>query len=285
MDNAIIQPFLKWPGGKRWLIEWLIDDVSIKSGKYIEPFLGGGAFFFALQPECAIISDINKELIELYKVMRDCPDALREKMIYHQKHHDAKYYYKMRAMHPRTPINRAARMLYLNRTCFNGMYRVNKKGDFNVPIGSKTNCIYDIDLFCQYADILKKAEIVQSDFADTIMRAETGDCLFADPPYAVGDNNLFVKYNNVLFSWNDQMRLFEALKTARNKGVNVISTNAFCGVIKEMYLNEHFYVYEVERHCSIAGNPNKRKITKELVVSTSEIKRMRNKNDTYSSIQ
>lgn len=117
MNDEKMMPFLKWPGGKRWIVEKLIKNIPSFEGKYIEPFLGSGALFFALKPDGAVLSDINEDLMEVYFAMRDYPNELREKMLYHQKNHCKEYYYKVRATKPRTEINRAARFLYLNRTC------------------------------------------------------------------------------------------------------------------------------------------------------------------------
>ena len=187
MDKRITVPFLKWPGGKRWLIHRMIDCMPRIEGKYIEPFLGGGAFFFALRPSCAKLSDINSELIETYIVMRDKPELLREKMLYHQNHHNKEYYYQMRSMKPITDIDRASRFLYLNRTCFNGMYRVNKKGDFNVPKGTKDHFVYDVESFEEYSSLLGNAEIEAKDFENAIKSANKNDLIFADPPYAMNE--------------------------------------------------------------------------------------------------
>lgn len=269
MANIALQPFLKWPGGKRWLVDKVVSNISLApENKYIEPFLGSGAVFFALQPKQALLSDINSELIELFLVMRDKPFELQEKMIWHQKHHSNDYYYSTRAKQPRTDVNRAARMLYLNRTCFNGMYRVNKFGKFNVPIGSKGNCIYDIDSFSDYAELLKTAEICNKDFEEIINMAQPGDYIFADPPYAVGERIIFTKYNDKLFTWNDQIRLFSALNLAKEKNVHIISTNVYCKELFEMYSKAGFNVISINRPCMIAGNPEKRRSVQELIVST-----------------
>ncbi len=269
MTNDRITPFLKWPGGKRWLVDRIVDKIRLcQDGQYIEPFVGSGAVFFALRPSRAILSDVNSELIGLYVVMRDHPEELQRYMIRHQKHHSKEYYYEIRSKHPRTAVSRAARMLYLNRTCFNGMYRVNRFGNFNVPIGSKSDCVYDIDLFPEYSKALKNTEILVSDFEKVISRAEKNDFVFADPPYAVSGKNVFTKYNDKLFTWGDQVRLFNSLKQARDNGVHVLSTNAFCEGLVEMYESEGFFLSRIQRPCSIAGDPNKRKMVDELIIST-----------------
>ena len=145
-----MQPFLKWPGGKRWLAIQKENLFPDKYNHYYEPFLGSGAVFFSILPENSTISDINQELINLYTVMRDHPHQLQDVMRRHQALHNNEHYYTVRSHLPADLVERAGRMLYLNRTCFNGMYRVNRYGLFNVPIGTKTNCIYDIDKFLNY---------------------------------------------------------------------------------------------------------------------------------------
>lgn len=264
-----IKPFLRWPGGKRWLVDMIKDSINLSpNGKYIEPFLGSGALFFALTPSVAELSDTNEELIELFVIMRDKPNELRERMLYLQKHHSHENYYMVRSSCPKTAVNRAARTLYLNRTCFNGMYRVNKEGKFNVPIGTKYNCTYDLQLFSEYSKILRNAQIYKADFERVIANADAGDFVFADPPYAVSGKEVFTKYNDQLFVWNDQLRLFNSLIEAKNRGVNIISTNAYCEELVNMYSQSGFYVKRVNRHCSIAGNPDKRKQVTELLIST-----------------
>lgn len=272
MSEINIKPFLKWPGGKRWLTPKIQASIPIYN-TYIEPFLGSGAMFFALLPNRAILSDINRELIEVYRVMKDNPLELKKKMQYHQRRHGVEYYYAMRKKKFRTPLNRASKLLYLNRVCFNGMYRVNRKGEFNVPIGTKDNCLYDVDMFEKYSNVLKNAQIEACDFQDTIKKANPGDLIFADPPYATHIDGCFVKYNEKLFTWSDQRRLLNALLDAKNKGAAVISTNACCNEIKEMYENSGFFVYETERSSNISGNKAGRKRIKELLISSFEFDR------------
>lgn len=271
MNDEKMTPFLKWPGGKRWIVEKLIKNIPSFEGKYIEPFLGSGALFFALKTDGADLSDINEDLMEVYFAMRDYPNELRDKMLYHQKNHCKEYYYKVRATKPRTEINRAARFLYLNRTCFNGMYRVNSKGEFNVPKGSKDDCVYDIDKFERYAELLQKTQIMTEDFAKAISLAGSGDVVFADPPYAMINNSQFLKYNEQLFNWDDQERLLRELKNASQRGANILVTNVYCEEIKKMYLEAGFWVSEESRICSIAGKSEKRGAIKELLISSHKI--------------
>lgn len=145
MHEKKLMPFLKWPGGKRWFINKYQDYFPVNYNTYIEPFLGGGAVYFSLHPKNAILADINEELINLYIIMRDRAEQLKDQMLYHQNNHNEEYYYRIRESNPSDPLEQASRMLYLNRACYNGMYRVNKQGMFNVPMGTKTNFVYDIN--------------------------------------------------------------------------------------------------------------------------------------------
>jgi DNA adenine methylase len=265
-------PFLKWPGGKRWFIAKYRSHIPDNFNRYIEPFLGGGSIFFYLQPSEALISDINPELINVYIVMKYHHTSLSDLLKQHHANHSREYYYAIRENIPDNTIARAARFLYLNRTCFNGMYRVNQKGNFNVPIGTKLNCIYDIEQFPAYARALSSAEILVNDFSPVISVAKYGDLLFVDPPYTIAHNqNSFIKYNERLFTWEDQTRLFNNLCLARDDGAIVISTNANYHQINEMYQDNGFFTKPIQRYCSISGCANGRGQQEELLISSTPI--------------
>lgn len=265
-----MNPFLKWPGGKRWLTSTIKDIAPQKYSKYYEPFLGGGAVFFSLIPEKAVISDINPELVNLYIVMRDHPIHLKKCLCSHHKLHSESYYYRIRSTLFTDPVEQAARFLYLNRTCYNGMYRVNRQGQFNVPIGTKRDCIYDIELFEEYSEALSNAEISTNDFATTIQQSTSGDLIFADPPYASArkKDTGFLKYNNQLFNWDDQIRLHNTLVSAKMRGVSVILTNANHQEIKDIYTNSGFFIKEVTRVSSIASKVENRTPVSELLITS-----------------
>lgn len=264
-----MNPFLKWPGGKRWLINELENYTYIDYKHYYEPFVGGGAVFFALHPANATISDINSELINLYIVMRDNTDELKSFLEMHQKNHNVEYYYKIRASKYDNPVERASQMLYLNRTCFNGMYRVNRNGFFNVPIGTKKNFTYDLHLFDEYASCLSDVNILASDFEDVLKKTKSGDLIFADPPYAtINANKGFVEYNDKLFTWDDQKRLFEALVAARSRGTYIISTNMYCSEVINMYSEAKFKIHIVKRFSTIAGKKGSRQQIEEALITS-----------------
>jgi DNA adenine methylase len=212
---AQVVPFLKWAGGKRWLIPHAGNLFPDSFDRYIEPFLGGGAVFFHLKPQKAILTDINGELIQTYKAIRDNWRLVFSHLQRHQDNHSSDYYYEIRASKPRTPATKAARMLYLNRTCWNGLYRVNLKGEFNVPIGTKNTVLLDSDDFPALAKLLEGVRLECNDFEWAIDQATEDDFVFVDPPYTVKHNlNGFIKYNETLFAWKDQVRLRDAVDRA-----------------------------------------------------------------------
>ena len=262
-----LTPFLKWPGGKRWLVPEIKRRIGEVRGTYYEPFLGGAAVFFALAPRRAVLADVNSELIALYHAMRDSPDLLHERLVDHQSKHDKRYYYVTRAARPTDKVDRAARMLYLNRTCFNGIWRVNCRGEFNVPIGTRSNVVSENESFSDIARVLKGVSVLVQDFEATIEMAGPDDVVYADPPYTVAHNyNGFLKYNDEIFRWSDQIRLRDALKRATARGASVLVSNASHESIRKLY-GEFGRVDEVSRHSVIAGAAGGRVPTSELLIS------------------
>lgn len=267
-----MHPFLKWPGGKRWLIASYRHIFPDTYNHYFEPFLGGGSAFFYLMPEKATISDINGELVNTYRVMARNPVQLREQITQHQERHSVDHYYAVRANVPNDVIERAARFLYLNRTCFNGMYRVNRLGEFNVPIGTKQRFIDDVAHFEEYSKVLQNVHIRKRDFVDTIREANEGDLVFVDPPYTIAHNqNAFIKYNERLFSWKDQKRLLASLVRARSRGAIIIATNADYPPLRQMYEDNQFITQTVGRFSSISGLRDGRGIQNELLITSYQI--------------
>ena len=264
MKKGRLEPLLKWAGGKRWLAQSVNLLIPKKYGSYYEPFLGGGAIFFYLQPSRGLISDKNAELINLYEIVRDYPLKIKEEMEWHQLLHSKEHYYKVRSMEPKCKIERAVRFLYLNRTCWNGLYRVNREGRFNVPIGTKQKVVFDYDDFVRMSRILKNIDLRCSDFEDVIDKAKKNDFIFVDPPYTVKHNfNGFIQYNEKIFSWLDQERLHRALERAANKGCFIIVTNADCESVRDLYKNANYQ--QVSRKSVIAGAGHKRGIVTEAI--------------------
>lgn len=259
-----MQPFLKWAGGKRWLVhQGLPSPASYE--RLIEPFAGGAAVFFALKPPKAVLADVNPELINLYEIVRDQPQKLLSVLSWYQANHNREQYYKTRARNFTSPLLRAARMLYLNRTCWNGLYRVNQQGAFNVPLGTKSSVIMTNDDFEMASSILLKAELRCQDFERTVSIAGDGDFLFVDPPYTVKHNmNGFLKYNENIFSWDDQVRLAVVLDQARERGAAILVTNADHQSVRELY-SKHFDYVPVGRQSILSGATHGRGHTTEAL--------------------
>lgn len=259
-------PFLKWAGGKRWLTSKVYELAPSSYNRYIEPFLGSGAVYFALEPKRSILSDINPALINCYTAIRDQWQTVQRLLEEHHAYHCSKYYYLIRKTTFRTPAKRAAQFIYLNRTCWNGLYRVNFNGQFNVPIGTKTAVVMDTDDFEWTSELLKAADVVCCDFETTIDRASQNDFIFVDPPYTARHNmNGFVKYNEKLFSWADQIRLHNALMRAVQKGAHVLVTNANHSSVKKLYKNFPRHT-PISRRSVLAGDPAFRSEIDELMI-------------------
>lgn len=259
-------PFLKWAGGKRWLSGYLDELVPTQFNRYIEPFVGGGAIFFMLQPKNALLSDANARLIECYEAIRSNWAGVETELRRHHRSHSKSYYYEERKKRRRTPYKKAAQFIYLNRTCWNGLYRVNLRGDFNVPIGTKSQVVMETDNFEHLAKLLSRASIKCCDFSESVKKAKAGDFLFVDPPYTVKHNmNGFVKYNEKIFTWDDQVRLHENLKEASDRGVLISVTNANHESIRDLY-SDFPLAKSLERYSVLSGVSTARTLTSELLI-------------------
>lgn len=268
MGNELqgVDPLLKWPGGKRWIAPKLADFVRpLLRGTYFEPFLGGGAVFFSLRPADAVLSDVNQELIETYKQIRLHPVKVESALGLLRV--GKKDFYEIRAKVPSDPIARAARFLYLNRTAFGGIYRVNSCGQFNVPYGGgerTPEILIRKELIKSAAATLKAAKLLSTDFEDQINSAKAGDVVFCDPTYTVAHNkNAFVRYNEKNFSWKDQERLAAAAKAARMRGATVIVTNAAHDSLLSLY--HPFRPIRVWRNSCVASDASRRRRVDEFV--------------------
>lgn len=263
----MIEPFLKWPGGKRWLASRHRSLFPKHYANYLEPFLGGGAVFFSLDPSCAVLSDTNVELTNTYSHIKTNCSRIVKGLDRFQKRHSATLYYKTRKEEPSDPLERAIRFLYLNRTCFNGMYRVNRQGAFNVPIGSKDQIAFPSGYLEQVARLLKKARIQTADFEPIIGTATKNDFVFVDPPYTVmHNNNGFVKYNAKLFSWPDQARLAKAVRAASRRGAKIMVSNADHASVRELYDGFGFH-RSLTRYSHLAGDAARRGNASELLIT------------------
>lgn len=267
MSNA----FLKWPGGKNWFIKYLntILPEDFHYERYVDPFVGGGSVFFALNPQNALLADINGELITTYQAVRDNCGQVKRTLRQHMAQHNEAYYYHIREAQYRASTSVAARMIYLNHTCFNGIYRVNKTGKFNVPIGNNNLEFFDANYLDEKSNRLQNKEILCQNYLETINATGQGDFLFCDPPYAVQDNeNRFVGYTRNLFSWDDQVLLSNSLQDAAQRGVYILETNVNHPSIIELYQHiPHVHFQEISRYTSISGTRTARTQYSELIIT------------------
>jgi len=261
-----IQPFLKWAGGKRWLVQSEVELSPPQHNRYLEPFVGGGAVFFTLSPEEFIIADLNEELILCYETIRSNWRGVVNELKRHQEKHSKEYYYQVRDTAVESEIQTAARLIYLNRTCWNGLYRVNLKGKFNVPKGTKRKVVFETDDFETVAERLSLGAVKCQDFEATLNQAQEGDFVFVDPPYTVAHNmNAFVKYNEKIFSWRDQVRLRDAIVRAMDRGATITATNADHESVIDLY-DGLGVIESVSRYSAISGNNSGRGSTSELLM-------------------
>jgi len=230
------RPFLRWAGGKSWLLNHLRSLIPQEGFRaYHEPFLGGGAVFFDIAPTGrTFLSDTNGELVETYCQVRDSVESVIDHLRQHVN--SAEYYYDLRASVPNTPSERAARFIYLNQTSFNGIYRVNQKGEYNVPFGYRSKRVLDEPNLRSVSDRLQGTWISTADFDSVRSRVTAGDFVFLDPPYTVSHNdNGFLRYNQKLFSFEDQKRLRDLVRHLDDCGAHYVLTNAAHDSIAELF--------------------------------------------------
>lgn len=263
--SSSVRPFLRWAGGKRWLTRRLADLLPDDYETYHEPFLGSGALFFAIHPSPARLSDSNRELTNTFRVVRDSCSTLVEAL--GVLRYTKSEYYRIRESRPTSNVSRAVRFIYLNRTCWNGLYRVNQAGEFNVPMGRRPSpVICDKENLQGASDALRGVEIGSRDFGTSLREVRKGDLVFADPPYTVshGENG-FILYNEKIFSWEDQERLSRHLRSVDKKGARFLLTNADHPSIRMLY--RRFQTHRIERSSIIAADPKGRRRVSELVIA------------------
>ena len=235
--SGLARPFLKWVGGKGQLLDQFRPLLPQRFGRYFEPFVGGAALFFALNPDQSALTDINAELINCYLAVRDNVEALISSLANHK--YDKDHYYLVREIDPATlsTADRAARTIFLNRAGFNGLYRVNHGGRFNVPFGRYTNpviCNAKNLRACSIA--LRRTELTVRDFSSVVDYAKSGDFVYFDPPYApVSATSSFTSYIPGGFGWKDQERLAAAFRALDNKGVYVMLSNSDVDEVRKLY--------------------------------------------------
>ena len=274
---AVPKPFVKWAGGKRQLIPILNENLPKRFGAYYEPFLGGGALLFHViskhQHQDCNISDLNSDLVLTYTVIRDNVEDLIISLKKHAKSYekDSKsYYYSVRESHPRSAIEKASRLLFLNRTCFNGLYRVNSKGKFNVPLGRYTNPnIVNADNLYAVSKILNSnpVQIRCRDFESIIDDVKSGDLIYFDPPYQpVSKTANFTSYTNKDFTHEDLTRLFRLCEKLNEMGCKVLLSNSHSDVVSKMFSKKPWNIAKIEANRSINSNSKNRKGHYELLI-------------------
>lgn len=233
-----LAPFLKWAGGKSRLLPYILKTFPRTYGRYYEPFLGGGAAFLALRPARASLSDTNAELINCWEVVRDHPRPLMRLLDEHVYEED--HYYKVRALRPETldPVERAARLIYLNKTCYNGLYRVNSRGEFNVPMG-RFPCLptlYDPDNLSAISALLQAVELRRASFQDAVAPAREGDLIYFDPPYRpLSKTAAFTSYTEDRFTDADQGLLARLALRLRRRGCRVFVSNSDTPEVRRLF--------------------------------------------------
>ncbi|MBN2835732.1 MAG: DNA adenine methylase [Candidatus Delongbacteria bacterium] len=276
--NKLVSPFLKWVGGKRQLMPLIVEHLpkNIKEFKYIEPFIGGGAVFFSLQPKNAIINDYNEELINVYIAIKDHLDELITDLKNHKN--ESEYFYQIRGL-DRTQdfknlssVKRASRIIYLNKTCFNGLYRVNNAGEFNAPFGRYKNpnivnepILKAVNKYLNSNNIIIKS----GDYTEVLNEANERTFVYLDPPYhPISENSNFTGY--IQGGWNifDQIRLREACDELNAKGVKFLLSNSSSPLIIDQY--RHYAISTVKANRAINSDGSNRGEVDELLIRNYE---------------
>lgn len=264
--NKLAQPFLKWAGGKRQLLPEIRKYVPKKFNTYYEPFVGAGAVLFDIQPKKAVINDINLELINTYKVIKDNVDELIEDLKKHKNEKD--YFYEIRDLDRKEEfkelslVERSSRIIYLNKTCFNGLFRVNSQGQFNVPFGKYKNpqIVNEIVLRAVHNYLNSNdVTILNEDFETVVANAKKGDFIYFDPPYdPVSDTSSFTGYSLDGFNKDDQIRLRDTFVELDKKGCKVLLSNSATDFIKDIYKDFHIEIVSASRNInSVASKRGK----------------------------
>jgi len=278
-----VSPLLKWAGGKRHIADLLVGFLPTdwRSGRYYEPFFGGGAMFLRLKPEQARLSDLNPRLIGFYRFVKDSPTTLlsnvgqlRDEFESAKAGKKSEIFYKMRSQFNRSDpqeIDSASLLYALNKLCFNGLYRENSKGLFNVPFGNKKRfprC--DEDQFIAVSKLLTSAELKTSDFAIAVETAESDDFVYFDPPYIpINPTSSFTAYSSTGFGIDDQKRLSELMHNLARRGVRAMCSNSDSALTREVYSSLRIDVIQAPR--MVSASSDGRKLVNELVIRNYEL--------------
>lgn len=271
--NKLVSPVVKWVGGKRQLIDEITPLLPKRITSYCEPFLGGGAVLFSLQPNRAIVNDLNGDLITVYEVIRDNVEELILSLSKHKNHQE--YFYAIRdidrdkdAYQQLSKVEKASRVIFLNKTCYNGLFRVNASGEFNSPFGYYKNpnivnapVLRAVNKYFNSSNI----EFYNEDFADTLTRVARGGFVYLDPPYdPVSDTASFTGYNKGGFDKNEQVRLKECCDELTRRGIKFMLSNSSTAFIRELYADYHITIVQAKR--AINSDPTKRGSVEEVII-------------------
>ena len=278
IKEVTLQPFTKWTGGKRQLLPVIRELMPKNYNRYFEPFVGGGALFFDLAPKDAVINDFNAELINCYQQIKDNPQELIEILKVHQEYNSKEYYLDLRSadrderIDMMSEVQRAARILYMLRVDFNGLYRVNSKNQFNVPYGRYKNPkIVDENLVSAISTYLNnnKIEIKKGDFEKAVLDVQPGDFVYFDPPYIpLSETSAFTSYTHEGFSYDDQVRLRDAFKRLSDTGAYVMLSNSSSALVEELY--KDFNIHYVEATRTNGAKSSSRGKISEIIVTNYE---------------
>lgn len=273
-ERPVAEPLLKWAGGKRQIIPKLLHLAPQDFKVYYEPFVGGGALLTALYNRGllrgrAVISDTNRDLIGLYRLIKQDPEALINELKRLEYGNNRESYYRARREFNETKgftPRKGALLIYLNRHCFNGLWRVNSKGEFNVPFGRyRRTSLPSKDKIMAFHHLLTNVEIYDLDFEEVVERAKVGDFIYFDPPYfPISETAYFTSYVAEGFSWDAQLRLYRVVQDLSKKGVMVIVSNSGSPEIRKLY--EDYRIYEVETNRAINSDPSQRTGSRELII-------------------
>lgn len=269
------KPILKWVGGKRQLFSDIQSNLPTPYNRYFEPFVGGGAVFFSMKQEKCCISDYNPDLINVYKVVKDSPEKLINSLRRHKN--TSEYYYRVRAMDRNqkifdrmTDVQKASRFIFLNKTGFNGLYRVNKQGYNNVPFGGYKNPkIFDEENIMECSQLLKSTTICQGDFENIKSKIKQNDFVYLDPPYVpISKTSNFTSYTGNGFGYEDQVRLKEFCDYIDSVGAYFMLSNSSAQEVKDLYNNRKYLIKTVSANRAINCKANGRgKIDEVLVMN------------------
>ena len=265
-----VSPFLRWAGGKRFLVQRFARFIPLDFHErvYREPFLGSGSMFFALRPNRAKLSDSNEHLINCYKSVREKPELIARYLSQHKKRNCEEYYYEARKSYNRLRFSaaQAARFIYLNRTCFNGIFRVNRQGGFNVPYGWKEPPIVpDLDWLRRASSALKKAVLKSLPFDKALRAASFGDFIYLDPPYPPLNHTAnFTRYTKDRFSLSEHRRLAEVVHDLHSKGCMVMMSNADTPFIRDLFKVYNVFSLPVTRYITCKAKKHR---VSELIIT------------------